>query len=58
MNMMDTDWVKTVFLPPPSLKDNRADADRLIDALKFQLHTEAIHIDIDLLKNLPDLFRQ
>ncbi len=39
MNKMDTDWVKTVFLPPPSLKDNKADADRLIDALKFQLHT-------------------
>ena len=55
---MDTDWVKTVSLPPPSLKDNRADSDRLIDALKPQLHTDTIHIDIEILKELPDLLRK
>jgi uncharacterized 2Fe-2S/4Fe-4S cluster protein (DUF4445 family) len=58
MKKMDTDWVKTVILPPPSLKDNRADGDRLTDALKSQLHTDTIHIDIDLLKHLPDLLRK
>ena len=58
MKIMDTDWVKIVSLPPPSLKDNRADAERLNDALKLQLQSEAIHIDIKLLKNLPELLRK
>jgi uncharacterized 2Fe-2S/4Fe-4S cluster protein (DUF4445 family) len=51
-------WVKTVKLNPPTLQDNTADADRLIAALKADLQTDHIDIDLDLLKKLPDLLRQ
>jgi hypothetical protein len=53
MNRENTDWITTVSLLSPSLHDNRADADRLIHALKGQLHTDSIHIDLGLLKVLP-----
>jgi len=42
-----------VSLPPPSLRDNTADADRLVRALQTQLETDDIHIDFNLLKKLP-----
>jgi len=51
-------WIRTVSLNPPTLQDNTADADRLISALKANLKTAAIDIDLDLLKRLPDLLRQ
>ncbi len=51
-------WIRTVSLNPPTLQDNTADADRLISALKANLKTAAIDIDLDLLKKLPDLLRQ
>jgi uncharacterized 2Fe-2S/4Fe-4S cluster protein (DUF4445 family) len=51
-------WVKTVKLNPPTLQDNTADADRLIAALKADLQTDHIDIDLDLLKKLPDLLRK
>ncbi len=38
---------------PPSLKDNTADKDRLIRALKKTLEKEEIHIDFSLIKELP-----
>ena len=50
-------WVQTVTLMPPSLKDNTADADRLVQALKSRLETPAIDIDPDLLKVLPTVLR-
>ncbi|MGD9225446.1 MAG: ASKHA domain-containing protein [Desulfobacterales bacterium] len=50
-------WVQSVTLTPPSLKDNTADADRLIQALKSRLDTPVIDIDLDLLKVLPAVFR-
>ena len=50
-------WVQTVTLNPPSLKDNTADAERLIQALKLQLNTTAIDIDLGLLKTLPAVLR-
>jgi len=50
-------WVQTVTLTPPSLKDNTADADRLIQALKSRLNTPVIDIDLDLLKALPAVLR-
>lgn len=51
-------WTRTVSLAPPTLKDNTADADRLLDALKTELSTRDIDIDLSLLKQLPDLLRQ
>ena len=50
-------WVQTVTLNPPSLKDNTADAERLIQDLKSRLNTAAIDIDLDLLKALPAVLR-
>ncbi|NNL78675.1 MAG: DUF4445 domain-containing protein [Desulfobacterales bacterium] len=53
-----TPWVKTVSLNPPSLQDNTADADRFISALKNDLKTDTVDIDLDLLKQLPDILRK
>jgi uncharacterized 2Fe-2S/4Fe-4S cluster protein (DUF4445 family) len=52
-----TPWIQTVSLETPSLKDNTADAERLIQALRFRLKTPAIKIDLDLLKTLPTVLR-
>jgi uncharacterized 2Fe-2S/4Fe-4S cluster protein (DUF4445 family) len=53
-----TSWIKTVSLTPPSLKNNTADADRLIASLKTELKTKSVRMELDLLKNLPDLLRK
>ncbi len=46
-------------LEKPSLKDNRADGDRLIAGIRKKLGTsQNIHIDFDLLKQLPYLLRK
>ncbi|MGD9081351.1 MAG: ASKHA domain-containing protein [Desulfobacterales bacterium] len=58
MTENSTPWIQTVSLDPPSLKDNTADAERLILALKSHLNTPAIEIDLDLLKTLPTVLRQ
>ena len=50
-------WIHIVSLPPPSLQDNTADADRLVRVLKAQLQTDDIHIDFNLLKRLPQQLR-
>lgn len=57
MSKNSTPWIQTVTLTPPSLKDNTADADRLIQALKSRLDTPVIDIDLDLLKILPAVLR-
>ena len=57
MRKNSTPWVQAVTLDPPSLKDNTADAERLIQALKLQLNTAAIDIDLDLLIALPAVLR-
>jgi len=41
-------WIQTVSLPPPSLQDNSADADRLVRVLKTQLKTDDIHLFLGL----------
>ncbi|MFO7709007.1 MAG: ASKHA domain-containing protein [Desulfobacterales bacterium] len=51
-------WVRSVALSPPSLADNTADADRLAAALKTELNTDAVEIDIGLLRELPELLRR
>ncbi|MEW5908614.1 MAG: ASKHA domain-containing protein [Thermodesulfobacteriota bacterium] len=54
----DTSWVKTVSLDPPSLKNNTADADRLIGSLKTLLKTSTVRVELGLLRMLPDLLRK
>ena len=58
MTENSTPWVQTVSLKAPNLKDNTADAERLLQPLKSRLKTTAIHIDIDLLKTLPSILRE
>ena len=53
----DDRWVKTVTLVEPSLGDNTADADRLEAALKKALGAPIVHMDPELLKQLPDRLR-
>jgi uncharacterized 2Fe-2S/4Fe-4S cluster protein (DUF4445 family) len=54
---MTISWVQTLKLSLPSLKDNTADADRLIQALKSRLGADDIAVDLDLIKSLPDVLR-
>ena len=58
MNPSPSPWVRCVALSPPSLKDNTADMDRLLAALKKELGAEAVDVDLDLLKQLPPLQRK
>ena len=59
MSEPDSHWIKAVSLPPPSLQDNTADAERLIAGLKNVLQTDdEIRIDIALFRKLPDTLRQ
>jgi len=58
MNEKNTSWIQTVLLSPPNLDDNTADADRLVSALKTCLETDAIDVDMDLLRKLPALLRK
>ncbi len=51
-------WVQNVKLTPPSLANNTADVDRLIDALKSKLHTDFIQVDHDLIQLVPSMIRQ
>ena len=53
----DNRWVKAIALPVPSLVDNTADTDRLVDALKRELAVPDVHADLPLLKTLPDRLR-
>ena len=58
MKEKSSPWIKIISLNPPSLQDNTADADRLIAALKTDLQTDHVDVDLDLLKKLPDLLRK
>jgi uncharacterized 2Fe-2S/4Fe-4S cluster protein (DUF4445 family) len=57
MGNYSTPWIQTVSLAAPSLSNNTADAERIIQALKPRLETPAIKIDLDLLKTLPTILR-
>jgi uncharacterized 2Fe-2S/4Fe-4S cluster protein (DUF4445 family) len=57
MGKNSTPWIQTVSLEAPSLQDNTADAERLIQALKPRLNTPTVRIDLDLLKTLPTVLR-
>ena len=54
---MTSAWVQTLKLSLPSLNDNTADADRLIQALKSRLGADDIAVDLDLMRALPDILR-
>ena len=51
-------WVRPISLMPPSLNDNTADADRLAGALKKELKTDFVEIDLRLIRKLPNLLRK
>jgi uncharacterized 2Fe-2S/4Fe-4S cluster protein (DUF4445 family) len=51
-------WVCQASAPFPSLKDNRADADRMLDALKPILKSDRITCDLSLIKRFPEQLRQ
>jgi uncharacterized 2Fe-2S/4Fe-4S cluster protein (DUF4445 family) len=53
MTVNEDSWVRTVNLPHPSLQDNTADCDRLVNFLKQHLSTNQIIIDIHTLRELP-----
>jgi len=57
MQQPTENWVRDITLPPPSLKDNTADADRLVSALKMQLDASNVALDRAVLLPLPDLLR-
>ncbi len=57
MTQPTVSWVTRIHLTEPSLKNNTADADRLIAALKADLQTEAVDIDLPLLKRLTEMLR-
>ena len=58
MNKKALPWVQTIALTPPSLQDNTADVDRLLNALKLHLSSNAIHVNLELLRSLPAILRQ
>ncbi len=53
MTQENSGWVISVTVSPPSLDDNTADADRLINKLKSILKTDTVDVDLPLLKTLP-----
>ena len=58
MTTSNASWVQRVTLSPPSLSDNMADTDRLLNALKKNLRVKNIHVDLELVRLLPGNLRQ
>lgn len=54
---MASGWVQTIKLTAPSLNDNSADADRLLQSLKHLPGSGEIAVDLQLLRVLPDILR-
>lgn len=50
-------WIRQIPLIPPTLQDNTADTDRLLNALKDELKTDSVGIDLSLVRKLPHLIR-
>ena len=53
-------WIRVIrpVMSPPSLKDNRADVDRLIRALENELDGEFVTLELPLMKRIPSLIRK
>lgn len=47
-----------VAMDKPSLGDNRADADRLRQVLQRRLEVDPIHMDVELVRQLPSVLRE
>mmetsp|Transcript_460 Transcript_460/g.278 ORF Transcript_460/g.278 Transcript_460/m.278 type:complete len:210 (+) Transcript_460:630-1259(+) len=58
MSRTEKSFVQKVHLTPPNLADNTGDADRLVRALRKQTKASIIEIDLELLKDLPQLLRK
>ena len=60
MHHREEGWVKILTIPSPSLQNNTADADRLIEALRNRLATPRLElaIDLELLQRLPFILRR
>ena len=58
METLETGWIRKVVLSPPTLQDNTADVDRLLTALKNDLNTRFIDVDLALAKNIPNVLRE
>ncbi len=56
----DKPWIRTITpeITLPSLKDNTADVDRLIKAVKKGLQIEEVSIDFPLIKSIPGVLRK
>lgn len=50
-------WVRGVDLTPPDLSDNRADADRLLSAVRKVFGAEQLSVDLELLRDIPSRLR-
>ena len=52
-------WIKELKLDKPSLSDNTADLDRLKKSLSKELNwSKAIELDLELIRELPEVLRQ
>ncbi|RJR20442.1 MAG: DUF4445 domain-containing protein [Desulfobacteraceae bacterium] len=53
-------WIRVeeIRLPPPSLRDNTADLDRLLKGIRKSLGTEHIVCDLSIIKRIPSLLRE
>jgi len=53
-------WIRAVPLrmTPPSLQDNRADADRLLKHIEKVLAAEEVTVDLPLVRRMPSLLRE
>ncbi len=58
MTTPSASWVERITLSPPSLSDNLADTDRLLNTLKKKFHVKNMVADIELIRLLPDNLRQ
>lgn len=47
-----------VKLPSPTLGDNKADVDRLLDLLKVKHHMKDLRVDLSVLQELPPMLRE
>jgi uncharacterized 2Fe-2S/4Fe-4S cluster protein (DUF4445 family) len=56
----DDGWIRCVEpdIAPPSLKDNRGDAERLTKGISAALRAENVSIDLSLLKRVPSILRE
>ncbi|MBA2880136.1 uncharacterized 2Fe-2S/4Fe-4S cluster protein (DUF4445 family) [Desulfosalsimonas propionicica] len=50
-------WVVDVYMPPPSLEDNTADADRLEKVLAAKIGAGRVAINLELSRKLPEKLR-